>query len=151
MKKSAMEIDDIERRAEMIKKLDHITINAKDIEATRRFYVELLRFSERKMFDAGNHRYYFFDFPGGITLEVGVYDFNDSEAQDSSTAKGKLRHIAFEVDDIMGLQKRLEDAGYSFSTTVEYRGDQLGFISGQIFDPNGIELEFLQYGNAKQD
>lgn len=132
----------------MIKKLDHITINAKDIDATRHFYLNILGFVERRsMIECGDHRYYFFDIPCGGILEVGIYDFDDSDACDSETARGKLRHIAFEVEDIFDLKKRLEQAGYAFSASVEYRGDELGFTSGQIFDPNGIELEFLQYGN----
>ena len=134
----------------MIKKLDHITINAKDIDKTRRFYIGVLEFSERRpVIDCVDHRYYFFDIPGGGTVEVGIYDFDNAEACDSVTAKGKLRHIAFEVDDIMGLKKRIEQAGYTFCTDVAYRGDELGFTSGQLLDPNGIELEFLQYGNAE--
>ena len=133
----------------MIKRMDHVTLNVKDIEATRRFYVDILGFRERQMVDCGDHCYHFFESPGGITLEVGIDNFDDSIAVDTPTSTGKLRHIAFEVDDIMAMKTRLEEAGYMFSSTVEYRGGELGFISGQLHDPSGIELEFLQYANAQ--
>ena len=129
----------------MIKRVDHITINVTDIEKTRHFYCDLLGFQEhRPMVDCGDHRYYYFELPGGTALEAATYDQADSTL-DNSTATGKWRHVAFEVDDIMGLQQRLEDAGYAFITDVAYRGDEFGFISGQVSDPDGIEVEFLQY------
>ncbi len=133
----------------MIKKLDHITINTNDIETTRHFYKEILGFLEQPVTDCGNHRYFFFKIDDYTVLEVGEYDFDDSIANSSSTASGKIRHIAFEVDDIFALKERLESAGFFFSTDIAYRGDELGFTSGQLLDPNGIELEFLEYGNAE--
>lgn len=129
----------------MIRKLDHVTINTKDIATTRFFYTELLGMKENKTVDCRDHRYYMFSIDDSVILEVGQYDFDSSDAHSSSTAAGKIRHIAFEVDDIAALQERLAAAGYHFATDVAYRGDELGFISGQILDPNGIELEFLQY------
>lgn len=129
----------------MIKKLDHVTINVKDIAATRRFYTELLGMSEKKIVDCHDHRYYLFSIDDSTILEVGQYDFDTSAAHSTSTASGKIRHIALEVDDIAALEAKLAAAGFYFETDVAYRGDELGFISGQILDPNGIELEFLQY------
>ena len=133
----------------MIKKVDHITINAKDIHQTIHFYRDVLGFQSKSMRDFNDHRYYFFNIPGDLTLEVGEYDFEKQSSEESVTAKGRIRHIAFEVDDILKLQKVLIEAGYSFFMPIEFR-ESLGFTSGLVHDPNGIELEFLQYGDAFQ-
>lgn len=131
----------------MIKRVDHITINTRDLEKTIRFYRDILGFPQKPTKDFSDHRYYFFEIPGGTTLEVGEYDFDESDSQDSITARGRIRHLAFEVDDIHDLQKKLENAGYRFFSPIEFRA-ALGFASGLLHDPNGIELEFLQYGNT---
>lgn len=131
----------------MIKRVDHITINAKDLEKTMVFYKDILGFQQQPSKEFYDHRYYFFDIPGGTTLEIGEYDFEKQSSEESITAKGRIRHIAFEVDDILKLQKILSEAGYLFFMPIEYR-ESLGFSSGLVYDPNGIELEFLQYGDA---
>lgn len=133
----------------MIKKVDHVTINSLDIEKTLFFYKNILGFHPKPMKDFKDHRYYFFEIPGGVTLEIGEYDFDESNSEDSITAKGRMRHLAFEVEDILELEKKLNEVGYFFFTPIEYR-DSLGFASGLVHDPNGIELEFLQYGNPFQ-
>ena len=132
----------------MIKKVDHITINVKNLEKTVFFYKEILGFQPKPMKDFGDHRYYFFEIPGDTTLEIGEYDFDEQVSQDSITAGGRMRHLAFEVDDILVLEKKLEQFGYTFFSPIEYR-KMLGFTSGLVHDPNGIELEFLQYGNPE--
>ena len=129
----------------MITKVDHITINVKGLEKTMFFYEKILGFQLKPMNDFGDHRYYFFEIPGGTTLEVGEYDFDDQISRDSITAGGRIRHLAFEVDDIFALEKKLAQFGYLFFSPIEYR-ETLGFTSGLVHDPNGIELEFLQYG-----
>lgn len=130
----------------MIRGIDHVTINTRDIHATRRFYTQALGLRELPKVECGNHRYYFWVLPGGGKLEIGEYDFDATVATDSSTAGGRLRHLAFEVEDIFALKAHLESLGYNFATAVEYR-EGLGFISGQMLDPSGVELEFLQYSD----
>jgi lactoylglutathione lyase len=130
----------------MIKKVDHITINAKDIEQSLFFYKDILGFQPKPTKDFKDHRYYFFEIPGGVTLDIGEYDFDESYSEDSITAKGRMRHLAFEVEDILEFEKRINESGYSFFAPIEYR-ETLGFSSGLVHGPNGIELEFLQYGN----
>ena len=46
---------------------------------------------------------------------------------------GSVRHPAFEAEDIISLEKKLLEVS----------------AGGLIKDPNGFELEFLQYGKSK--
>ncbi len=128
----------------MIQKIDHVTINVKNIEKTLDFYRDLLELKQLSSVDMGDHTLSFFELPGGEKIELVQYHFPTEEKSVKSTCKGTARHFAFEVDDIKKLEQRLENSGYHFHCPVTYI-EKLGFWSGLVNDPNGFELEFIQY------
>ena len=113
-----------------IKGIDHVTINLKDVARSLWFYGELLGFERLPDVDMG--------------LELTEYRYETADCGDTATDKGRARHLAFEVEDVYALEKKLTDAGYLFHVPVSHV-EKLGFSGGLTRDPNGFELEFLQY------
>ena len=132
-----------------IKGIDHLAINVRDMEKTVFFYGKLLNFRQLESVDMGNHKLTFFEIPGGGKLEFVEYYFKTPDVSFSSMEKGTARHLAFEVDDIFALERKLAEAGYPFHTPVSHV-EQLGFSGGLTKDPNGFELEFLQYDSNRK-
>lgn len=128
-----------------IKAINHITINVKKLEETKKFYGELLGLKELPpVVIEGVQTVYYYELPGNVKLELIDYEEDIPESVQSELAPGSCRHFAFEVDDIYGLERKLADAGYKFHLPV---GDSkpFGCIAGLVLDPNGFELEFVQY------
>lgn len=127
-----------------IKGVDHITINLKDIEKSLFFYGTLLGLQALPSVDMGDHMLRYFALPDGGKLELTEYYYETRTVDAEATDKGTARHLAFVTDDVYGLEKKLTDAGYPFHVPVSHVA-QLGFSGGLTKDPNGFELEFLQY------
>ena len=127
-----------------IKGIDHVTINLKDVARSLWFYGELLGFERLPDVDMGDHLLRYFALPGGGRLELTEYRYETADCGDTATDKGRARHLAFEVEDVYALEKKLTDAGYRFHVPVSHV-EKLGFSGGLTRDPNGFELEFLQY------
>jgi len=124
--------------------MDHITINIKDLQKTLYFYGELLGLKQLPSVEMSDSRLYYFQIPGGGRLELIEYFYETRTVDVESTDKGVARHFAFASDDVFALEKKLTEAGYPFHTPVNHV-PQLGFAGGLTKDPNGFELEFLQY------
>lgn len=85
--------------------------------------------------------------PTGIMLSAGnsiIEIFNDGDAQ---LEKGVIRHFAFAVNDVDGIVKRVQDAGYEvfiapkdivIASTPEFPA-RIAFCKG----PLGEEIEFF--------
>jgi catechol 2,3-dioxygenase-like lactoylglutathione lyase family enzyme len=111
--------------------LDHYTINTLDLDATIRFYVDVLGFEngERPPFT----------FPGAWLYCSGkpvVHLVGDKAPEETGT--GAIDHIAFRAGGLGDFIRRLEDRGVPYSER-----DVPGVGIHQVFlhDPNGISLE----------
>lgn len=132
----------------MIKGMDHVTINVKDVEKTLWFYGKLLGLRQLPSIDLGDHLLRYFDIGNQQKLELTEYFFPTRDTGHIATDKGTARHVAFVVNDVYAVERALTEAGYPFHVPVSYN-EALGFSGGLTRDPNGFELEFLQYGNPK--
>jgi len=82
-------------------------------------------------------------------VEKSLWFYGELLALESlSTDKGRARHLAFEVDDARAIEEKLTKAGFPFHAPVKDI-EKLGFAGGLTRDPNGFELEFLQYLGKK--
>jgi catechol 2,3-dioxygenase-like lactoylglutathione lyase family enzyme len=127
-----------------IMKLDHVTIVVKDLEKTRHFYERLLGLEFLESVKLGDHTCHFIQLPCGQKLEFTEYHYHTQTASFQPNERGTIRHIAFEVDDVKAVEERIEAAGYTFHYPVG-RTPELGVKNGLVRDPNGIELEFVEY------
>lgn len=128
----------------MIKGIDHLTINLRDVEKSLWFYGTLLGLRRLPDVDMGDHLLRYFALPNGGKLELTEYRYATADSGNDATDLGRARHLAFEVDDAYAVEKMLVQAGYPFHVPVSHV-ECLGFSGGLTRDPNGFELEFLQY------
>lgn len=128
----------------MILGIDHVTINVMDLAGTMRFYGDLLGLSRLPGADMGDHELLYFALPGGAKLELVTYRYPTENHGQNATDQGRARHLAFEVEDAYATEKKLTNAGFPFHVPVSFV-EKLGFYGGLTRDPNGFEVEFLQY------
>lgn len=111
--------------------LDHYTINTLDLDATIRFYVEILGFEngERPPFK----------FPGAWLYCAGrpiVHLASGTTPGEAGT--GAIDHVAFRAGGLGDFVDRLEDRGVAYSERdVPGAGIHQVFLS----DPNGVTIE----------
>lgn len=118
--------------------ISHVCLKTPDLDATERFYSDLLgcpcmfRFSRQGK-------------PYGFYLKVGERQFIEVFAQDPvepDNGAHCLAHFCFESADIEGLHARLREAGFApdpIKVGVEH--------SKQFWvrDPNGLNVEVQEY------
>ena len=124
----------------MAVRLEHANLSVHDIDATIRFL--------RTAFPEFRVRRDTTDPDGSRWVHVGTDEtyiaLNQARAQRGNASRGTpLNHLAYEVDDVEAIRKRLSAAGYEENTRVPnshpYR-KRLYF-----FDSEGTEWEFVQY------
>ena len=120
-----------------VKSIDHITIVVKDLNATRRFYVDLLGMDEvpRPNFSFKGQW-----FQAGATLVHTILEFEGSgPAGSGGCANSRGHHFAFLVDDCHAAAKRIEQLGVPFVSPPKQRPD--GAIQLFVNDPDGHLIE----------
>lgn len=119
-----------------VERLDHYTIRTGDLDATRRFYTEVLGLS------VGPRPA--FTFPGlwlyggrdPVVHVVGVEAAGAPSPDDGGT--GRLDHVAFMGSDIEAMRERFRASGVAFQERVV---PTLNLEQLFVRDPNGIKIE----------
>jgi ureidoacrylate peracid hydrolase len=107
----------------------HMLLQVGDIEASKRFYVELLGFSVRQASPLADGRP-FVPFKQGIALTTG--------------GPGKplqIDHLAFKVNDVRKLAERLHAAKVKFFQDLH---DGIYGLTVYVADPDGNKVELIQ-------
>lgn len=133
-----------------INKLAHFSVRTTDIDASRRFYIEILGFTEGFRPP--------FEFPGlwlyrggdeadyGVVHIIGI-DRNDPEGLraylgdkpvDSLHGSAAVDHLAFLATDLAEMHRRLNRAGLDFR---ERTVPSLGLHQVFVEDPSGVTIE----------
>ena len=120
----------------------HTMVRVRDLEASLRFYRDLLGLAEvgRKDNEAGRFTLVFLAAPGQEHVaEVELtYNWDDEEYRGGRN----FGHLAYEVDDIYAACKRFLDAGVTVNRPP--REGRMAFVRS----PDGISIELLQKGGA---
>ncbi|KMJ59540.1 glyoxalase [Bacillus sp. LL01] len=124
-----------------IKRLEHVGIMVRNIEASIEFYKKILGFSLKGQLDH----------PNG-TIKLAFLGFNDSDEteleliqgyNDHLPAEGKVHHIALTVDDVEVEYERLKQLNVTFieqEITTLPNGARYIFFSG----PDGEWIELFE-------
>ncbi|AFC27812.1 Glyoxalase/bleomycin resistance protein/dioxygenase [Paenibacillus mucilaginosus 3016] len=124
----------------MIHKLEHIGIMVSNMDASIRFYTEVLglQLARREQIDNGPELG-FLSFPGSEHIEIELI----GRGTEGLSGSGIVNHVAFTVSDIEGEMARLQDLGVRFeegSSKVILNGVRIAFFQG----PDGERLELFQ-------
>lgn len=116
-----------------IQGMNHFNVLTDDVEATRRFYVDVIGLKEGERPPLG--------FDGAWLYAGGRAILHVSAARLPQERRGVIDHMAFSATDLKGTAVRLEQAGVEFVLR-----QQVGTRIWQIFchDPMGakVELDF---------
>jgi glyoxylase I family protein len=131
-----------ERPASTARGIHHAALICRDVEATIRFYQELLGFPlvelvENRDYAGSSH--FFFDV-GNRTL-LGFFDFPGHDHPDFTETIGGVQHIALSVspEQFAAAKEHLDAAG------IDYLGPDRGVEdSVYIRDPNGVGIELYR-------
>ena len=126
-----------------VRGIDHVSINVRDLEASARFYTEVLGFRRLETVAmGGGFSITYFGIPGGGRLELFDYHGASRQTPREESEVG-LRHLAFTVDDVAGVERllRARDVPIVLPTTDI---PALGARVLLFLDPNGVTLEFCQ-------
>ena len=125
-----------------VRTFDHVTLIVADIEATRKFYVNLLGMEEKPRPD--------FDF-GGAWFEIDTVQIHATITGDLAGMAGwgdrkvkaisRGHHIAFAVDDVNAAHQRVWSLGIEVADGPKTRPD--GAFQLYIYDPDGHLVELF--------
>ncbi len=120
-----------------VKQLAHVCIFAHDLEATRRFYRDVLGMDTRFNFLRDGKIFGFYlDCGGRSHVEV----FENSEA--SYSERNQINHFCLEVEDIDAAIAHIRSMGVE-ATPKKLACDDT--YQAWITDPNGMKIELFEY------
>lgn len=119
----------------------HTMVRVSDIDASLDFYCAALGLVERRRVDSEQGRFtlVFLAAPGDEDAQVELTYNWDPEDYDEGRNFG---HLAYEVDDIYALCRKLMDAGITINRPP--RDGRMAFVRS----PDNISVELLQKGGA---
>jgi lactoylglutathione lyase len=122
----------------------HTMVRVTDVEASLRFYVELLGLEEvrRRESTEGRFTLIFLAAPGDRDAQVELtYNWDPQESEEYGVGRS-FGHLAYAVDDIYATCQRLMDGGVPINRPP--RDGRMAFVRS----PDGISIELLQHGDA---
>jgi glyoxylase I family protein len=117
--------------------LHHVSLLIDDLARARAFYVDVLGLVEDPGRPDLGYPGAWLQLPAGLQLHLLQLPNPDAAAQRPEHG-GRDRHMAFVVDDLQGLQTRLDVAG------VPYTRSRSGRAALFCRDPDGNALEWIQ-------
>ena len=143
----------------MIRRIDHINISVTDIENTKRFFTEFLDFKvEKEGYLEGNWmdrtvglenvqaKYAKLVIPGTETSIELIQYFRPEGGKDDLMNKANrigFRHIAFEVEDIDSVYRKLKNAGVKLFSEIQTYNVKKRLC--YFYGPDDIILELAEY------
>jgi lactoylglutathione lyase len=140
------------RKNMMLTDINHIGLNVKDMEASVRFYRDVLGLEQLgEVVDQKDLRcrVQYMKVPDGAMVEFIEYYPDVTETSYADTVAGVIRHIAFTVerkevlDALYAKLKKAQEMDFpNISFTAPAYLPYLDLDNLLVRDPNGIELEF---------
>ena len=118
----------------------HTMIRISDVDASLKFYCDLLGLKEMRRSDRPEHGYMLVFLAAEETPEAEIeltYNY-DPEAYDGGRNFG---HLAFRVENIYALCQHMQDGGVTINRPP--RDGRMAFVRS----PDGISIELLQQGD----
>jgi|SRR5450830_361448 catechol 2,3-dioxygenase-like lactoylglutathione lyase family enzyme len=130
----------------MLKRIDHATITARDLQRSVDFYTKMLGFVvDHEMWIPESKLKIMFLRLGDTILEVfGVDEIHGEMVSDVNEVVG-YKHICLLADSVDEEYKRLANAGIQFRVTpvTIQNAVRIAFLK----DPDGMDIELIEYLN----
>ncbi|MDG4878341.1 VOC family protein [Mesorhizobium sp. WSM4935] len=120
-----------------VKQLAHVCIFAHDLEATRRFYRDVLGMDTRFNFLRDGRIFGFYLDCGGRS-HVEVFERNEASYSD----RDQINHFCLEVEDIDAAIAHIRSKGVEVTPKKLACDDT---YQAWISDPNGVKIELFEY------
>ncbi|CDX37423.1 conserved hypothetical protein [Mesorhizobium sp. SOD10] len=120
-----------------VKQLAHVCIFAHDLEATRRFYRDVLGTDTRFNFLRDGRIFGFYLDCGGRS-HVEVFERNEASYSD----RDQINHFCLEVEDIDAAIAHIRSKGVEITRKKLACDDT---YQAWITDPNGVKIELFEY------
>jgi len=119
----------------------HSMIRVKDINASLKFYTELLNMNLDKQKRLDDCELYFLnDESGNVQIEL---TYNDETPRDGYKNGNAFGHFAFSCESLDEFTKKLHSLGYEYlyePFDLNNKGTKIAFIK----DPDGNEIELIE-------
>ena len=130
--------------------LEHINLVVKDLEQSLLFYQ--VAFPHWKIRSQGQSNWYQYKRKwlhfGDDYQYIAFSDHGTGDNRILSSNQVGLAHFAYVTHNIEALEKRLTDAGFSYSIPIKENGVRKNMY---YIDPDGFEIEFVQYTSDLPD
>ncbi|RLQ96652.1 SMU1112c/YaeR family gloxylase I-like metalloprotein [Falsibacillus albus] len=125
-----------------LKKIHHVAIICSDYKSSKEFYVEVLGLKIKKEVYRQDRKSYKLDLSVGGEYQIELFSFPDPPERKSYPEAAGLRHLAFEVDDLIDaveelVQKGIETEPIRVDPFTEKR---FTFLA----DPDGLPIELYE-------
>lgn len=124
-----------------VRRIDHVTIVVSDLEASRRFYVDLLGMAEVPRPDFGFPGLWFQAGNTQIHLNIESQEAGPPGFTYTATQITRALHYAFEVEDAHVAAHQLRDRGVTIVAGPRSRPD--GAVQLYVHDPDGHLVEIF--------
>jgi len=140
-----------------IRKLGHYSVRTADLEASRRFYTEILglqvgfrppfNFPGIWLYQGGDEADFGVVHIIGIDRDdpQGLKDYLGERDEASLDGTGSIDHVAFLATDLAAMRRRLAEHGHAFT---ERTVPSLGLYQLFFSDPSGVTVE-MNYPNEE--
>jgi len=122
--------------------INHITINVKDLEASKKFYHDILGLEQVGFINMGDHTLTYFGLPGNVRLELINYENKEPLKEHKETDIGTYRHFCLETDNLNELYETCKKNNVFVRNNPGYV-EKLQYNTMLIVDPNGVEIEIF--------
>lgn len=125
-----------------LQKINHVSINVRDMQRSLDFYGRVLGLKQQQTVDCGEFDITYFALPDGSRLELFDYHGKNPTANRPESEVG-LRHLAFEVANVAAHEAELRAQG----VTITLPTCDLPNLDARVMlflDPNGVVLEFCE-------
>ncbi len=126
----------------------HTMVRVEDVDASMRFYCELLGMKETRRIESEKGRFTLIylappaDEASAKANKSPELELTYNWDPESYSGGRNFGHLAYEVDDIYALCQKLMDAGVTINRPP--RDGHMAFVRS----PDGISIEFLQKGES---
>lgn len=132
-------------------KIKHIAISTQDVDATARFYVDVLGLKEIQKLDSKNATGYYLS-DGNINL--AILNFKNDQVAGAERGRGYsgIHHIGFQVEDDENVKAKLEEANFAprhdinAALGIGMDGAQHANVEVKYNAPDGVVIDISHTG-----